>query len=99
MYAAGVLLFAFFCGCFPFRGQNDKELYKKIASSELVLPDHIPSGPRYLLKYMLKKNAEERPTAADLLQDPWVQSGILAYKEQSSFTNTQSLSKSNTKSS
>ncbi len=30
IYAAGVLLFAFFCGCFPFKGANDKELYKKI---------------------------------------------------------------------
>ena len=67
VYASGVLLFAFFCGCFPFRGENDKDLYKKIASAELVLPDHIPSGPRYLLKYMLKKNAEERPTTVDLL--------------------------------
>lgn len=30
IWASGVLLFAFFCGCFPFRGQNDKDLYKKI---------------------------------------------------------------------
>jgi serine/threonine protein kinase len=27
IYAAGVLLFTFFCGCFPFKGLNDKELY------------------------------------------------------------------------
>ena len=27
IWASGVLLFAFFCGCFPFRGQNDKDLY------------------------------------------------------------------------
>jgi MAP/microtubule affinity-regulating kinase len=30
VYASGVLLFAFFCGCFPYRGDNNKELYKKI---------------------------------------------------------------------
>jgi len=30
IYASGVLLFAFFCGCFPFRGENNKELYRKI---------------------------------------------------------------------
>lgn len=76
VYASGVLLFAFFCGCFPFKGQNDKDLYKKISTAELVLPDHIPSSPRYLLKYMLKKNADERPTSLDLLQDPWVQAGL-----------------------
>ena len=72
VYAAGVLLFAFFCGCFPYRGQNDKDLYNKIVTSKLVLPDHIPSAPKYILNYMLKKNANERPTASDLLQDPWV---------------------------
>ena len=50
VYASGVLLFAFFCGQFPFKGANDKELYKKIATAELILPDHIPSAPRHLLK-------------------------------------------------
>jgi serine/threonine protein kinase len=72
VYAAGVLLFAFFCGCFPYRGQNDKDLYNKIVTSKLALPDHIPSAPKYLLNYMLKKCASERPTASDILQDPWV---------------------------
>lgn len=42
VYASGVLLFTFFCGCFPFKGKDDKELYVKIAKEELVLPDHIP---------------------------------------------------------
>lgn len=35
VYASGVLLYAFFCGCFPFKGSNDKELYQKIATAEL----------------------------------------------------------------
>jgi serine/threonine protein kinase len=46
VYAAGVLLFTFFCGCFPFKGLNDKELYKKIAQADLTLPEHIPTAPR-----------------------------------------------------
>jgi serine/threonine protein kinase len=62
VYASGVLLFAFFCGCFPFKGANDKELYQKIATADLVLPEHIPPAPRNLLKFMLKKSAEDRPT-------------------------------------
>ena len=32
IYATGVLLFTFFCGCFPFKGKDDKELDKKIAN-------------------------------------------------------------------
>jgi len=32
IYAAGILLFTFFCGCFPFKGANDKDLYAKIST-------------------------------------------------------------------
>ena len=74
IYAAGVLLFAFFCGCFPFRGQDDKDLYKKIASSELVIPDHVPQGPKIIISQMLQKDPENRPTSSTLFQDNWVQS-------------------------
>lgn len=73
IWASGVLLFAFFCGCFPFRGQNDKELYKKIQKAELVIPDHVPSGPKAILSKILQAEAEVRPTAAELYCDSWVQ--------------------------
>jgi serine/threonine protein kinase len=76
VYASGVLLFTFFCGCFPFKGKDDKDLYNKIAKEDLVLPDHIPENVRNLIKIMLRKNAEERPTAAQLLNEPWVREGL-----------------------
>ena len=53
IWASGVLMFAFFCGCFPFRGQNDKELYKKIMKADLIIPEHVPSGPRSILARIL----------------------------------------------
>jgi serine/threonine protein kinase len=43
IWALGVLLFALLCGRFPFRGQNDKELYTKICKAELDVPDHVSS--------------------------------------------------------
>ena len=76
IYAAGVLLFAFFCGCFPFRGANDKELYTKIAKAELNVPEHVPSQPRQLIQKMMDKNPEKRPTASELFAESWVQSGV-----------------------
>ena len=33
IWALGVLLYATLNGCFPYRGQTDKELYKKINSA------------------------------------------------------------------
>ena len=35
IWALGVLLYALLCGKFPFRGQNDKELYNNIQKQEL----------------------------------------------------------------
>lgn len=53
IYASGVLLFAFFCGQFPYKGSNDKDLYSKIASGELVIPDYVPLGVRSILTRVL----------------------------------------------
>lgn len=73
IYASGVLLFAFFCGQFPFRGQSDKELYSKIIAGNLNIPDHVPSGPRSVILKCMQNKAENRPTAAELCADPWLQ--------------------------
>jgi len=72
LYASGVLLFAFFCGAFPYRGKDDKDLYKKISNAELVLPDYIPSTPRSIVRQLLQKDPEARLTAAELIADPWI---------------------------
>ena len=73
IYASGVLLFAFFCGQFPFRGQNDKELYSKIIVGDLNIPEHVPPGPRSVIIRCMQNQAENRPTAAELCADPWLQ--------------------------
>jgi len=72
MYASGVLLFAFFCGCFPFRGQDDKDLYRKIATAELNIPSHVPNEVRILLKSLLSKDPDSRPTSQEVYQTEWV---------------------------
>ena len=72
IYASGVLLFAFFCGQFPFRGSNDKELYSKIIAGELVIPDYVPSGPRRIIEKCMNVNADDRPTSSQLWADPWL---------------------------
>jgi MAP/microtubule affinity-regulating kinase len=77
IWATGVLLYTFFNGCFPFRGQNDKELYKKICSGDFVIPDYVPRGAGDILKKMIRVKAEDRLTSAELYCEPWIQ-GIVA---------------------
>jgi MAP/microtubule affinity-regulating kinase len=41
VWGLGVLYYALLCGKFPFKGQNDKELYKKICKNDLEFPDSV----------------------------------------------------------
>lgn len=40
---------------------------------ELVVPDHVPSGPRSILLKILQQDPELRPSASELYCDSWVQ--------------------------
>ena len=46
MWALGVLLFALLCGTFPFRGQNEKELYGKIQRGSYHQPEIMSRDAR-----------------------------------------------------
>lgn len=76
MYAAGVLLFTFFCGRFPFKGRDDKDLYDKIANAELEVPSYVPEQVKSLIHSLMQKEADRRPTSNDVMNNHWVQSGF-----------------------
>lgn len=40
---------------------------------ELVIPSHVPDGPRAIIEACLKKDPDIRPTSQEILQSPWVQ--------------------------
>lgn len=63
IWASGVLLFALLCGAFPFRGQNDKELYKKIIKAQITFPDYVSKEAQQTISSMVNPSAESRLTA------------------------------------
>ena len=66
IWALGVLLYALLCGCFPYRGANDKELSKKICTADCNYPAHLSVGVKTLLKRIFQVDANTRPTSAEL---------------------------------
>jgi serine/threonine protein kinase len=72
VWGLGVLYYALLCGKFPFKGQNDKELYKKICKNDLEFPDSVSSNARTFITRVLTKEPEHRPSAKDILQDPYM---------------------------
>jgi MAP/microtubule affinity-regulating kinase len=72
VWALGVLLYAILCGVFPFKGIDDKDLYRKIMRGTFGFPDHLSAQARNLLIRMLTVEPDCRPTATDILCDQWV---------------------------
>ena len=75
IWALGVLLYAMLCGCFPFRGSTDKELYKRICRGVYHISESVPTGGKILLSKIFQVDPSLRPTAHDILKDPWLQYG------------------------
>lgn len=72
IWAEGVLLYALLCGSFPFRGQNDRDLYRKIVRGTFTIPEHVGDAVRALLVKVLTTDMMRRPTIVEVLSDPWL---------------------------
>ena len=72
VWATGVLLFCLLNGFFPFKGQTDAELYRKInrAAFKMIRSD-LSDDCLNILKEMLNVNPDSRMTAAELLKENW----------------------------
>jgi serine/threonine protein kinase len=73
VWAIGVVLYATLCGTFPFKAQNDRELYTRIAKGVFTFPDNqVGKEVQALVYRMLTTDWQRRPLIADVLQDDWV---------------------------
>jgi len=74
IWALGVLLYAMLCGTFPFKGDSDKDLYRRITRGYFEIPDHLSTFSKALLLRILQIDPERRPTADQILVDIWLNS-------------------------
>ena len=72
VWALGVLLYVLLCGTYPFKGQVDKELYKKIQYGQFTVPSSISQGARSLISRILRLNPDKRPSVTEILKDAWI---------------------------
>ena len=76
IWAMGVLLFTILSGQFPYRGATDEELYDKICRADYHLPkdvrDSLSPAAKDLLAKLFSINAEQRPTAKQILEHQWL---------------------------
>jgi serine/threonine protein kinase len=73
IWALGILLFVMISGTFPFKGLNEKDLFRKIGTGKFFFPEHFSSLVQDLLKKILILNPYLRPTCQEILNEQWLQ--------------------------
>lgn len=72
IWALGVLLFVMMSGSYPFKGRDDKDLYRKIIRGQFEIPQVITAAPRALIHRMMSVDPSRRPSVKELLSDAWL---------------------------
>ncbi|XP_031428912.1 serine/threonine-protein kinase DCLK1-like isoform X2 [Clupea harengus] len=87
IWAAGVITYILLCGFPPFRGSTDDQeaLFDQILSGQLDFPlpywDNVSDTAKELISSMLQVEVEQRYSALQVLDHPWVNDDGLAENE------------------
>ncbi|EAR90856.2 Serine/Threonine kinase domain protein (macronuclear) [Tetrahymena thermophila SB210] len=74
IWTCGIVLYILICGKFPFKGADEKELYRKISKHQYEIPSFVERGARSLIQRLLSFNPEDRPSCLEILKDKWLTS-------------------------
>lgn len=67
VWALGIVLFILVCGKFPFKGNTDADLFKKIRHCQYEIPAFLSEKCVSLIKRILRLNANERPNCSEVI--------------------------------
>jgi aurora kinase len=56
----------------PFEAADAGMTYQRILSMELHIPSHVSTQAQALLRQILQKCPQDRPTLNDILAHPWI---------------------------
>lgn len=77
VWSIGIICYVLLCGFPPFNAGNERNTYKLVEEGNVTFPspawDHISGEAISFIKRLTQKDPDLRPTAAEALQDPWIQ--------------------------
>ncbi len=75
IWSCGIILFILLCGCPPFYGKNDNEIFDKIKIGQYAFKQNIwnqvSEDAKNLIKSLLEFDFTKRPTPEKVLKHPW----------------------------
>lgn len=76
VWSIGVMIYVLLSGSQPFVGTTENEIMQSVLSSELLFEGKkwrkISNEAKNLIRALLNRNSKERPTAKQILDDPWI---------------------------
>jgi serine/threonine protein kinase len=67
-WALGVIMYVLICGCFPFFGENNNEIFKEIRAAKVSFKEKqwkkVSSEGKDLIRLLLNPDPKERYTSA-----------------------------------
>ena len=72
MWSLGILVYKIFCADFPFKGKDEKELYKAIKTGKFTMASYTPDYARKIICSLIVLNPNKRLTCEDVLNSDWL---------------------------
>lgn len=76
IWSCGVIVYILLSGMPPFNGQSDQEIMKKVRVGKFSFSDpcwsNVSDKAKDLITKLLTYDVDQRPTAEQALQHPWI---------------------------
>ena len=72
MWSLGILVYKIFCADFPFKGKDEKELYKSIKSGKFSYAKYTPEYAKKIIGSLIVLDPNKRISCEDVLKSDWL---------------------------